>query len=87
MTNRYEWNTGRHYSPEGQRIIAETAPDSVSFYDVSRGVYGTIERTPYLIESPDAVRSYVMSRYDAGRYSSGAEAHAFFLRCIGYGGQ
>ena len=86
MTTRYEWNTGRHYTPEGQRIIAETTPEGISFYDASRGIYGTMERTPWLVESLDAVRSYVMARYDANRYSSGAEAHAFFLRCVGYGG-
>jgi len=97
MTTRYEWNTGRHYSPEGQRIVAEVTPDTISFFDMSRGIYGTMERygmnqcgmaqAPWPAGSPDAVRSYVMARYDAGRYSSGAEAHAFFLRCVGYGGE
>lgn len=91
MTNRYEWNTGRHYSPEGQRIIAEVTPEGIAFFDASRGIYGTMERygmtqAPWPTESLDAVRSYVMARYDAGRYSSGAEAHAFFLRCVGYAG-
>jgi hypothetical protein len=46
-----------------------------------------MERTPWLIESPDAVRSYVMSRYDNNKYASGAEAYEFFLRCVGYGGK
>jgi hypothetical protein len=87
MTTRYEWNTGRHYTPEGQRIVAEVTADTVSFFDASRGIYGTMERTPWLVESPDAVRSFVMSRYDNNKYSSGAEAYEFFLRCVGYGGK
>lgn len=80
---RYEWNTGRLYSPEGQHITAEVSETGVAFYDRSRGIYGTLP-LPQHGDLSDAlrVRSYVMANYDRNTYSSGAEAHAFFVRLI-----
>lgn len=80
---RYEWNTGRHYSPEGQRIVAEVTDERVAFYDFARGIYGTLP-LPQYGELSDAlrVRSYVMAGYDRNTYSSGHEAHGFFMRII-----
>lgn len=80
---RYEWNTGRHYTPEGQRIVAEVGEDLVSFYDYSRGIYGTMPRSRWNpLTDLDAVRSYVMANYDGNKYDSGQQAYAFFLRLV-----
>jgi hypothetical protein len=46
-TNTYEWNTGRQYAADGQRIRAEVTPDGVNFYDMSRGIYGTVALPVY----------------------------------------
>lgn len=84
-TARHEWNTGRHYTAEGQRIVAEVTATGVNFFDMSRGIYGTVTLPTYSTLSDTAsVRSHVMGRYDRNEYKGGEEAYNFFLRCNGY---
>lgn len=84
-TARHEWNTGRLYTAEGQRIVAEVTPSGVNFCDMSRGIYGTVTLPAYSTLSDTAsVRSHVMGRYDRNEYKGGEEAYNFFLRCNGY---
>ena len=78
----YEWNTGRQYAADGQRIVAEVSADGVLFYDMSRGIYGSMPLPAWgKLSDASAVRSYVMGRYDRNAYESNADAHAFFVRC------
>lgn len=78
-TARHEWNTGRLYTAAGQRIVAEVTADGVNFFDMSRGIYGTVTLPTYSTLSDTAsVRSHVMSRYDRNEYTSGPAAFEFW---------
>jgi len=77
---RYEWNTGRHYTTHGQRIIAQTMADHIAFVDRDRGIYGTISLPKYRqINNARDMQEYVMGEYDYNRYESGREAHEFAI--------
>jgi hypothetical protein len=81
-TTTYEWNTGRQYAADGQRIRAEVTPEGIHFYDLSRGIYGTVALPVYgKLDSAHAVRSHVMHKYDHNAYTGGEAAYSFFLRC------
>jgi len=82
---RHEWNTGRLYTAEGQRIVAEVTATGVHFYDMSRGVGGTVALPTYsTLSDTYSVRQHVMSAYDHNRYVSTEEARNLFLRLSGY---
>jgi len=82
---RYEWNTGRLYTAEGQRIVAEVTASGVHFYDMSRGVGGTVALPKYsTLSDTHAVRRHVMDAYDHNRYASTEESRNLFLHLAGY---
>jgi hypothetical protein len=84
-TTRHEWNTGRLYTAEGQRIVAEVTASGVHFYDMSRGVGGTVALPSYsTLSDTYSVRQHVMNAYDHNRYSSTEESRNLFLRLAGY---
>ena len=61
------FNTGRHYTEQGQIIAAVYRDGIVSFYDVSRCVDGSFEpETPIVNEAE--LQSLLMHRYDHGDY-------------------
>ena len=75
-----QWNTGKHYAPEGQRIIAGQRTDgSVIFSDLTRNIHGVLtnksgyhggnrEGIKIFKQSlpPEAVRSLVTTSYCDG---------------------
>lgn len=76
---RHEWNTGRLYGANGQPMIAEVTPDGVHFYDMARGIYGTVTLPAYsTLSDTHSVRSHVMGRYDRNEYTSGPAAYDFY---------
>lgn len=63
--NRIQFNTGRRYSAQGQRIVAVLHDDGiVSFNDHDRMIWG--EYKPMFPE--DFGKQQVMSCYDSGDY-------------------
>lgn len=75
-----EWNTGRLYTSEGQRIVAEVLADCIVFYDTARGFGGTIS-LPWgsIIGDETALQRHVMRCYDRNDYKSTPADRAFFL--------
>lgn len=67
---RHQWQTGRQYSAEGQRIVAETVEGGVIFRDIDRNVEGFILMVPPT--RPDVLQYRVMVAYDACDYSIGS---------------
>lgn len=73
------FNTGRQYSPQGQRIayrLASISADadvpgmdwaSVEFVDIDRGVSGVL--TVLLMNGETLTDRYVLAAYDAGGYA------------------
>ena len=80
---RIEWNTGRYYTAEGQRIVAEVLADCVVFYDTARGFGGTVS-LPCAVTGHDsaAIQRHVMRCYDRNDYKSTPEDRAFFNRLV-----
>jgi hypothetical protein len=73
---RLEWNTGRLYAEDGQRIVAEVVADGVVFYDCARGFGGKVslpDATGFS-EMPSldraAIQRHVMREYDYNRITS-----------------
>jgi hypothetical protein len=67
MGNVVVWNTGRHYSREGQRIAAQVLEDGrIVFVDIDRGIDGIIKGKT--IDTALAV--IVMNAYDENDYSA-----------------
>jgi hypothetical protein len=75
---RASWNTKRPYTEDGQHIIAEMFPDYVAFYDMARGISGSIDAPLWDIETPRDLRRYVMQAYDSGQYKGDRRASEFF---------
>ncbi len=71
--DRIQFNTGRHYTAHGQRIVAQRhADDVVTFYDHDRGIAGEFD-----LHCAPFDRATVMAIYDAGSYRMSARA----IRC------
>lgn len=72
---KIQFNTGRDYSPHGQRIIAvqerprEMTPARVRFKDLDRGICGAIP-VAHWMRTLDAyeLQLLVMANYDLGNY-------------------
>lgn len=66
-----QWNTGRVYCSDGQRMSARIDPANVVvFSDHSRGINGLIPLGNYVrFEGPRDLRDFVMWNYDRGNYS------------------
>ncbi len=78
-TLRAEWNTGRMYAADGQRVIAELLADgSAVFADTSRGIIGHVDFVT--ATTPAELRREVMQAYDLNQYRGDAAAHAFHGR-------
>lgn len=80
---RFEWNTGRFYTADGQRIVAEVLADCIVFYDTARGFGGTVS-LPSIVTpgDADALQRHVMRCYDRNDYKSTPEDRAFFNRFV-----
>jgi hypothetical protein len=80
---RIEWNTGRYYTAEGQRIVAEVLADCVVFYDTARGFGGTVS-LPCVgnVQDAAAIQRHVMRCYDRNDYKSTPEDRALFNRIV-----
>jgi hypothetical protein len=77
-TTTHEWNTGRSYTANGQRIIATKAAKGILFYDISRGIAGMVPHNAFLpLNDTASVRQHVMRCYDNNNYRPCAEASAF----------
>jgi hypothetical protein len=76
-----EWNTGRPYQRDGQRIKAKLLEDgSVVFADMSRLVDGHMGLDiRKLIKSPEALQRYVMSCYDKSMYTSTMDSWKYLM--------
>ena len=69
---KHQWNTGRRYDADGQRMVALIVSDGILFSDLSRHINGMIYTGDYLQgSSPDkyAIESIVMANYDFSNYS------------------
>lgn len=74
----YRWNTGRHYSADGQHIAAQKTETGILFYDMTRGLAGIVPHNSFLpLSDAASVQRHVMNRYDACDYRPCAEASAF----------
>ena len=58
------WNTGRQYSPAGQRRAAMQVGDRIYFVDIDRNIDGNVKASRF----PGMMRQTVMSHYDRGEY-------------------
>jgi hypothetical protein len=66
MQKVIEWNTGRTYTAEGQRIVATIRGGTVVFWDCARAICGECDC--------ELTRPAIMACYDAGCYSHPARA-------------
>ena len=65
---QFQFNTGRQYGPEGQRIVVKTTSDGIRFHDVDRGIEGFIKCNPVHLESKSEIKEILMFCYDRGVY-------------------
>lgn len=65
-----QWNTGRQYAEDGQRIVATYDPESglVRFADHSRCIAGQFVVDFYHPEDEQTIRDSVMRVYDNNGY-------------------
>lgn len=79
MSEMIRWNTGRQYTPQGQRMAAVPVGDNaVAFIDIDRMIDGIIS-TPTLPATEAGMQALVMQEYDHCRYS-GLTAETWGLR-------
>lgn len=67
------WNTGRHYSTEGQKLVAEVkgicnGDVEVIFHDKTRGIAGRYTAQARWYQTEADIRKFVMERYDSGNF-------------------
>lgn len=69
MSKIIQWNTGRHYGPDGQRIVAELEADRrVLFYDHTRMISGRTKRALSEALNQDwQIEEFTMREYDRGQ--------------------
>jgi len=63
------WNTGAHYSENGQRIAAAEVEGGIVFIDIDRGIDGFIPVKNALLD----LRDRAQFAYDFGQYDSAWE--------------
>ena len=66
---RIQFNTGRHYTDHGQRIVAVKHNNIIYFNDIDRGIDGQFDATPDCFGEVELSAFTVMSRYDSNSYS------------------
>lgn len=64
---RIQWNTGRLYTEEGQRIIAETVENGIIFHDLDRYIDGFIPTVRCPTDKFE-LKEMVMFNYDHTQY-------------------
>ena len=68
------WNTGAHYSENGQRIAATAVEGGIVFLDIDRNIDGFIP-----LVRVESLREQTQHNYDYGNYTSAWE-HADAIR-------
>jgi hypothetical protein len=76
----HEFNTGRRYTKEGQRIrwaiieeVGDGGPDIVAFEDLDRGIFGCI---PKFLGNDDLINdAWVLRAYDDHHWHEGFAAY------------
>tara|TARA_R100001015_G_C4609880_1_gene165184 strand:- start:641 stop:916 length:276 start_codon:yes stop_codon:yes gene_type:complete len=85
MTEEICFNTNRQYSDEGQIIHAKRENGVVTFADVTRKIYGSINyddyATDWSYESASVFQALVMKHYDRNWFYPSIEAYHYFLYC------
>lgn len=69
-----QWNTGRQYGPDGQRIVAVVDGGGIFFKDHTRRIDGYIVCQMQHMSERE-VQENVMLAYDRGMYSYDARIH------------
>ena len=70
-----QWNTGAHYTAEGQVIRAKVEGDSVRFVDFSRGIWGVMalptpaEQRSTIVASESRFKEWVHGKYLRNDYT------------------
>lgn len=76
---KVQFNTGRYYTAEGQKIVAVVVKGGIFFRDHSRGIDGYIVCNMQHMSESD-VKDNVMLAYDRGMYSYHDGVYAIDLR-------
>jgi len=79
------FNTNRQYSDEGQIVHAKREDGVVTFADVTRKIYGSINyddyATDWSYESASVFQALVMKHYDRSWFYPSIEAYHYLLYC------
>lgn len=78
------WNTGRAYSTEGQKLIAEVKGIcngcvEVIFHDKTRGIAGRYTSNANFYQTEAGIHKFVMERYDSNNYEGISPSEAKHL--------
>jgi hypothetical protein len=66
---KVQWQTGRFYTEQGQRMVAQTSGKYIQFTDLDRGINGVIPlATDHCIDSKYDLREVTMFNYDRNNY-------------------
>ena len=65
---RIQFNTGRHYTEHGQRIVAVKDNNVIYFNDIDRGIDGMFDASDDTFGPVELSKFIVMSRYDNNNY-------------------
>lgn len=72
---QFQFNTGRQYGPEGQRIVVKTTSDGIRFHDVDRCIEGFIRVNPSELQTYGEVQRTLMFCYDRGIYEHDMDSY------------
>lgn len=65
---RIQFNTGRYYTEQGQRIVAVKHENIIYFNDIDRGIDGMFAAPDDMFGAVELNQFVVMSRYDHNSY-------------------
>lgn len=65
---RIQFNTGRHYTDQGQRIIGIKHNNVIYFHDIDRGIDGMFEAADDDFGPVELSKTIIMSWYDHNVY-------------------
>ena len=64
-----QFNTGRTYAPEGQRIVWALLENTLFFNDLTRGITGAVEALSSMADCADtSIQKALMEAYDHNTY-------------------
>lgn len=66
---RIQFNTGRHYTESGQRIVAVKDNGVIFFNDIDRGIDGMFDASDDTFGPVELSQFVIMSRYDNNNYT------------------